>query len=360
MGLFDFFKKKDKEKEQTIENPVSPKAIETDDIIPIEERIQGKTPSCDGLYPHEVLVLSYAKKFCTESNKFQGFWWYQYGIRDVQEVLDSLFERGYIQLGTLADSINLEKIPTIKKVLKQHNLKVSGRKADLINRLLENVDNDELKARFTRTPYALTDAGKAILTKYEWIPYIHSHGIDGLDIWNLTEMIQTPPYMKYRDKIWSYMNKISLDYAQKHDFGLYRNMRFRMSEFLVEEGKIEKAFFLLCEVIAYDLSGLINGFEMEDLSTLGQYFFPYEKSGVTMAPAITGRIERYALELGWSEKDFLKYLKDGISKFKLPFSIFTINEKVDIVMAEIRDDKAALNKIYTDAEKRFKKSYRTK
>jgi len=360
MGLFDFFKKKDKEKEQIQEKPVSPMSIETDDIIPIENRIQGKAPSCDGLYPHEILVLSYAKKFCTEGNKFQGFWWYQYGLRDVQEVLDSLFERGYIQLGTLADAINLEKVPAIKEVLKQHNLKVTGRKADLINRLLENVDNDELKARFTKTPYALTDAGKAILTKYEWIPYIHSHGIDGLDIWNLTEMIQTPPRMKYRDKIWSYMNKISLDYAQKHDFGLYRNMRFRMSEFLIEENKIEEAFALLCEVITYDLSGLDNGFEMEYLSIMEQFFFPYEKSNVTMAPGITNRVKKYASDLGWDEEELVKKLQYGISKFKLPFSIFTNDEKVDIVMSEIHGDKEALNKIYTGAEKRYKKMHRIK
>lgn len=124
MGLFDIFKKKNEmplEQKQSVTAPslLPTRSVEfsQDEVIPVEKRIKGVKPSCDGLYPHEVLVLSYAPKFCDNGNNFQGFWWYKYGIRDVQNVLSSLAKRGYIEQGSIADAINMEKMPTIKEEL---------------------------------------------------------------------------------------------------------------------------------------------------------------------------------------------------------------------------------------------------
>ena len=264
MGIFDLFKKKNKRSSYDHENhsdftlnitPVSSlKAQREDDIVPIEIIIKGKIPVCDGLYPHEVLVLSYAPKFCENCNSFQGFWWYRYGINDVQSILNSLAERGYIQRGSIADAVNNEKVQAIKDELNKRNLSVSGKKADLVDRLVKNVSEEDLSQIFSRRPYALTNSGVNIIKKYEWIPFIHSHEIEDLNIWNLTEMMETPPYANYRDKIWSYLNQRGLEHIRNKNYGLYRNSRFTMSEFVADEGKPKTAFVLLCEVVAYDLS----------------------------------------------------------------------------------------------------------
>ena len=91
MGLFDFLKLKpingNSNSKVTINSKGSIKTesgIENREnmVLPIEKRIKGKKPECDGLYPHEVLVLSYASKYFDKENDFQGFWWYKYGIRD--------------------------------------------------------------------------------------------------------------------------------------------------------------------------------------------------------------------------------------------------------------------------------------
>ncbi len=61
-----------------------------EEVIPAEKRIKDAIASKHGLYPHEVLVLDYAGSYYMEGNSFQGFWWYRYGVRDVDKCLRSL------------------------------------------------------------------------------------------------------------------------------------------------------------------------------------------------------------------------------------------------------------------------------
>ena len=230
----------------------------------------------------------------------------------------------------------------------------------MVKRLTENVDELELSIVFSKRPYSYTEKGKKVLKEYEWIPFIHRHMIEDLDIWNLTEMVQTPPYMSYRDKIWGYLNKRGMEHIGAKNYGLYRNSRFTMSEFVAEENKILDAFSLLCEVIAYDLSGMSNMFDMKYLNIHAKSFFPYKSSVVTMAPGITARAQKYGEKLGWSEDELTKHLLEEFSKYTLPFRLFTNEECTEIVMAEIRGNKDELSSIYAEAEKRFKKKYKIK
>lgn len=95
-----------------------------------------------------------------------------------------------------------------------------------------------------------------------------------------------------------------------------------------------------------------------NLSIYSENFFPYEKSIVTMAPAITKRIKNMSDDFGWSEKELISNLLKEISAIKLPFTIFIPEEKVEIVIAEINDDKSTLESIYNTGAKRFKRQYR--
>lgn len=97
---------------------------------------------------------------------------------------------------------------------------------------------------------------------------------------------------------------------------------------------------------------------MDYLSIYSENFFPYEKSIVTMAPAITKRIKNMSDDFEWSEKELSSNLLKEISAIKLPFTIFIPEEKVEIVIAEINDDKSTLESIYNTGAKRLKRQYR--
>ncbi|MDD4781270.1 MAG: SAP domain-containing protein [Tissierellia bacterium] len=375
MGLFNFLKKKSKKVEVAKDdnntkakqginiNPVI--SIKTEiintphepDIIPIEKRIKEMKVNEAGLYPHEILLLSYAPKYYVEGNSYPGFWWYQYGIKDVDKSLKSLLERGFLKVGSLKSAIEKETAVALKDLLKANNLKVSGKKAELVQRLLDEVPEEKLNAVFTKYTYELTGHGKEVLKKHEYIPYIHRHGIEDLDIFTLSVKMQEQPSYSYRDVIWGHLNERSMVHIKNGDFGLYRNCRFSMSEFVKEEGKLENAFSLLAEVIRYDLSGLSNGFDKKFMDIYADGYFPYNGSIVTMAPGITSRVVVYKEAKGLADDELKNKLLEYMSEIRLPFSLFTAAECADIVLMEIHEDEEGLEKLYEKAEKRFKKEY---
>ncbi|WCR29484.1 SAP domain-containing protein [Paenibacillus thiaminolyticus] len=174
MSFFDFFRKKpfkDKkpleQNEVTTGNSKQTKSITspivkvttqimssgTDDVIPVEKRIENANVSKHGLYPHEVLMLDYAGSYFTERNSFQGFWWYRYDVRDVDNCLRSLLNRGFLQVGNLQSAIEKETATVLKSELKNHGLKVSGKKDELVQRLMAEVSYEELNSRFAKRTY---------------------------------------------------------------------------------------------------------------------------------------------------------------------------------------------------------------
>lgn len=373
MGLFDFLKKQNKQnnepsksmskkdlgigslisvKTEIINTPPEP------DVIPVEKIIKGMKPNDVGLYPHEILLLSYAPKYYLEGNSYPGFWWYKYGVKDVDKCLITLKDRGFLQIGSLRSAIEKETAAVLKDVLKDNGLKVSGKKAELVQRLLDEVSEEKLNTIFTKRTYDLTDAGNEILKKEDYIPYIHRHGIEDLDIWSLNEMVKNrKPGLSFRDVIWGYLNERSMIHIKNSDFGLYRNCRFSMSEFVKEEGKLDNAFALLAEVIRYDLSGLSNGFSMQFMGIYADGYFPYKNSIVTMAPGITSRVVDYQEKKGLSDDELKNKLLEEMNRIQLPFSLFTAEECADIVLMEIHKDEEGLEKLYNKAKRRFKKEY---
>jgi hypothetical protein len=78
MGLFDFFKNKSKKETQNTQPNVNvvvkcTTQPQLEEIPSLESRIKNCVPSKKGLYPHEILMLSYAHTFKQANNSFQGF-----------------------------------------------------------------------------------------------------------------------------------------------------------------------------------------------------------------------------------------------------------------------------------------------
>lgn len=380
MSFFDFFRKKPKSaenKKSSTQNRVSAGVAKqsranissfikvtteiipssAEDVIPAEKRIKEAVASKHGLYPHEVLLLDYAGSYYTEGNSFQGFWWYRYGVRDVNKCLHSLLDRGFLKVGDLQSAIEKETAAVLKKELKKYGLKVSGKKDELVKRLMEAVSHEELNSRFAKRTYQLTEVGKQALDEEGYVPYIHRHTLEDLDIWSLNKIIHEPPNMPYRDKIWGYLNKRSIEHFAAGNFGLYRNCRYHMYNFLMEEKKTKDALGMLSEVVFYDLSGLGNNYDPQYIDIFAKHFFPYKDSTVTMAPGITNAVIHCQKELNLSDDELKTTMLDRMNRLSAPLHIFTPEECVDIVLMEDREDTEALIKMYAKAKRRFKQKF---
>lgn len=372
MGIFDFFKKKQDSTNKTVNTEeikvgnikvsvqMGMQTRSEDDILPAEKRVKSAFPSRkNGLYPHEVLVLDYANSFYTQDNNYQRFWWTRYGVKNVDAVLHKLLKKGFIEVAPIASTLEKKTVVELKEVLKEQGLETKGKKAILIQRLLEEVPIEELDKLFPVRLYVRTEKGEEELKAEEYVSYIHRHNsIEDLDIWKLNKLVYgTAAHIPYRDVIWQYLNQRSMEHFSENDFGLYRNCRYSMSAFLAEEGKIEAELEMLAEVVFYDLCGAGNNYNPEYLYISAAYFFPYKDSLVTTTPGIAKRVFACKEKLGLTDEDLRKVLVNRMKKLSAPIQLFSIDECVDIVFYEYVEDKEALDRLYKLAEKRFHKKH---
>ena len=287
MGLFDFFRKNKGQDNSTIQSAEKTRAINSHitvnmgmqgqpaDVIPVERRIKYAYPSKNnGLYPHEILVLDYADSFYTQDNDYQGFWWYRYGVKNVDSVLNSLLRKGLITVAPVAKTVEKRTVAALKEVLDSYGLNLKGKKAVLVQRVMEEIPADGLDRVFPKRLYMRTEKGETELKAEEYISYIHRHDIEDLDIWRLNRLVyESPSRLSYRDIIWQYLNQRSQEHFSANDFGLYRNCRYSMALFLGEEGRIKGELEMLAEVVYFDLTGAGNSFNPEFMYVIAQIFF---------------------------------------------------------------------------------------
>jgi len=213
MGLFDFLKKKPIEKPSVPENEkkyyrpdnyYTEKAFEgtpfEKKVVTFEERKKSCIPSASGLYVAEILLLEYCSygTYPHPKNGYPGFWWFEYGIRDVGSVLQSLEARGYIEYGSAMDRIPGMTVVQLKEIAEKFGLKVSGKKEDIISSIIANVPAEKLNSQICDRKYKLTKKGKIELQENQYIPYMHKNKLNDtedtrfgpvLNVWEVNKKI---------------------------------------------------------------------------------------------------------------------------------------------------------------------------
>lgn len=358
MGLFDFLFKRRAEVKSRVTVSEEATARTSNDIIPVEKRVKKAVPSSGGLYPHEVLVLNYAHTFHTGENTFQQFWWYKYGIKDVKKILDSLLERGYIAVAPVTHNLEKEKVVDLKQLLEKHGKEATGRKAVLVQRIVDEIPSDILDRLFPERYYILTTKGEVEIQAEAYVLYIHRHTIEDLDIWKMNRLMYKDHAGKPYDVVlWGYLNQRSTQHFAANDFGLYRNCRHSMAVILREAGEWLNCLSMLAEVVYFDLTGLSNNYDPRFLHVYASSFFPYDKSIVTLFPGIIAEIGKCQEQLGLSDQELRDTLAKVMNTLHAPQQLFTVEECISIFFYERDSNKKALVAVYQGAEKRFNNKY---
>lgn len=339
--------------------------LEKQDVkVSLNELVKSAIKSRQGLYPHEILMLEYAPYYKTANNNFQNFWYYEYSVTEPQTILDYLCQRGFIDVGDLKTALERLKVTEIKEELKILNQKVTGKKQELIDRLIENANFDVLNTKYSERYYVLTTKGELELKENAYVSYLHRNRY--MTIWEMNQRIAQTKY-PYRDILWGYFNQQAGIHFQNFDFGLYRNIRMNMYQFLMEEKKPKTALHMLCEVLSFDLSGLGNNendmFNWEKTNPklfLSLYesnlecFFPYQESKIIIPPAIGNWFSEMQTILELDDVQYRDAILRELNKVHPPRRIFLDEECADIIMAHIHDDKLKISEIFKNAEKREK------
>lgn len=202
MGIFDIFKKKPSVSKATVsmmDYDPSHAELEAQRKQEAKQKVKNALKHDAGLYPHEILLLSYYEKYAA-GKPIARFWQYEFGIDDVPALMKSLQERGF----------------------------ADGK--------------------------SLTTLGEEEVKKSEYITYVRRHKYLGLSVTDLSILVNKNPSANYRDLIWGELNKNSIEYAKQGRWGLYRNERYSMYLMLMEDRRYLQALYLLFEVVYIDMN----------------------------------------------------------------------------------------------------------
>lgn len=151
-------------------------------------------PSKNGLFPNEIKLLSKASGYKSKENRFPHYWKIQFGLDDVQSSLKTLEKNGFIEQSSLQET--LEKtitVPQLKEILREKSQKVSGKKQELVKRLLSLPDQEEIGGKFDNRPYKLTAKGENELLQNDYIEDNH------YSVWDLNKWVNENPNKNWRE-----------------------------------------------------------------------------------------------------------------------------------------------------------------
>ena len=180
-------------------------------VITFDERKANSYPSSTGLYVAEILLLEYCSYGTYPKTKmgYPGFWWFEYGIRDIGNALKSLEKRGYIEYGKAKDAIKKLTVAELKEIAGEHNIQVAGKKADILNTVLSSLSDEELEKYATNKKYVLTEKGNTELHENLYVPYMHKHTQktldtnfgEGFNVWSINRLLKGEDVPKWREII---------------------------------------------------------------------------------------------------------------------------------------------------------------
>ena len=187
MALFDFLNKKkgeppiaEKDKPYYFPDEYYPDithkgTVFEKKVIPFEERKKISYPSRGGLYVAEILLLEYCSygTYPHPKSGYPRFWWFEYGIRNVDVMLDSLKSRGFLQEDRAIDQFPRMTIPQIKELAGRLGIAVSGTKAEIVSTILEQTTPQLLEQAIPERKYMLAEKGTQELEENGYIPYMH-------------------------------------------------------------------------------------------------------------------------------------------------------------------------------------------
>ena len=138
----------------------------------IEKRQMVRLP--EGVLPGDIIMLWRIGfgNFTTETH-IPNYFEYRYGIES-RESIQLLISLGFIYQGTSIDTLELMSAPVVKRILGNHKLKKTGNKNELLERVYDNIIEEELSKEYSERRLIITNSGKELLKKYDDI--IQRHG----------------------------------------------------------------------------------------------------------------------------------------------------------------------------------------
>lgn len=218
-----------------------------------------------------VIFLNWAnRKEILDQNEYPQYFYYDYGIINCSQFHIQLIKEGYLEKASLKTYLSTKTIEELKNILKENNLKKIWKKSELIDRILENINLENIKRE--NGYYELTNKGINFLKENEYIIKLRKLNIPLAEYETVKKELNSN--FLFDDIVWGIYNKRILNFYLDKDFGLYRNTLLEMSIFFKSKNNLQKELEYLLKVTYLDLSGNSNNGTIDNKKLL---FIPLAK-----------------------------------------------------------------------------------
>ncbi|MCM1059412.1 MAG: hypothetical protein NC452_03885 [Eubacterium sp.] len=168
----------------------------------------------------------------------------------------------------------------------------------------------------------------------------------------MSQIVETQP--GFDKKVWRRFESEGKKQLKSKNYGLYRNIRLNMAQYLQSIKDYSKALAMYSEVLFWDLTGCENNFEYNlFLEITFPMLFSYENSLMMIAPGVIREMEKCKKKLGLNDEQLRNIILQSINTLKAPVHIFTYSEIADMYFWERDDKKTQMKNVFASAKKRF-------
>lgn len=226
--------------------------------------------------------------------------------RNVGPALDRLLDGGYLEVGDIEKSIALKTVPEIKAILADKELKTSGNKPELIQRLINNIDPEELNALFPVGVYCITEKGRKALEPYAALEKNDEHAL-GLSYYRIMRERKKDSNASDEDILTRLLSQDIQDSYRNDDKGGFQRAITKGARFMEENGEYSKA-----------LDAYILSFFMWSIEAQSYNFGNSDQQSYYLAK----NLERCASMCGMSISELINQIQSVILK-NHPFALAT-------------------------------------
>lgn len=218
-----------------------------------------KNGNSDNDYANAVF-LSLHKRKAHKMNKTAhlGYLSYKLGIHDPVRKYKDMLKEGYFRKATDAEILDTYKVQELKEILENHGHTATGKKADLITAITENIPSEKLKLPEL---YSLASKGWEFIKQHDDLIKLFGNPYKITYEEYMAAKNDMPSYHDYSGIVWGVFNRREFTFSATDDFERRYNAFYR-AEFLRSEGKFYKALHEYILVIYYDVNQEIHAHRM--------------------------------------------------------------------------------------------------
>lgn len=138
-----------------------------------------------GLLPGEIVLLDWMDGKGARKS-FPDYFALLYGLNPDSSV-SNLMKKEYVKISSPFEALSSLKVTDVKEILKSNEFPSTGKKFDLIDRVINSLTEFEVARYIKKDAYSLTSKGLLLLKKYYYIPYAHKNRMDVLSVAEILE-----------------------------------------------------------------------------------------------------------------------------------------------------------------------------